>query len=371
MRHIARPTRMCSRARGRKNAGRGCVQAFRCRVAALFVCAAVAQAAVSGCAPAPRQVSITMTCKQYPQLLLRDGAVVCWDQPVGAGKAELYVASVAGARPVGLFRSPGQLNQPITATSFVSAVSEFAGGAHPDILVYDLTARTCEVLVRDAAIYPSPYSVSPDGRRLLVRPFQSGVGLQSIDLRNRQAKSLARNVTVWDAVWGRGGASVVYACTPHSDPKSIRVREVELASMQGKNVWSASLEAVSKPRCSPDGRNLAYITSDQLVCHSLKSGQRWAVARGRPADLDYVWSPDGSRLAVLATADSAELSVFDVVSRTIEKVPLDSGDGVVYPLGWLPDNKHFLVKIVDIRPHQHQIVAVTLLGKGNQAQRVR
>ncbi|MDH7602574.1 MAG: hypothetical protein QHI38_10570 [Armatimonadota bacterium] len=312
-----------------------------------------------------------MTCSHYPQLLLPDGAVVCWDQPVGVGKAELYVVLEAGTRRVDLFRSPGSMNQPITATRFVSTVSTSVEGAHPDILMYDLTARTCEVLIRGAATLPSPHSVSPNGRRLLVRPFQSGGGLLSVDLRNGRATSLASKATVWDAVWKRGGASVVYAATPHSDPKIVQAHEVELGSMQDRKIWSASLETVSTPRCSPDGRNIAYITGDQLVCHSLESGQRWVVALGRPADLDYVWSPDGSRLAALATGHSAELSVLDVASRRIEKVPLDSGDGVVYPLGWLPDNKHFLVKIVDIRPHQHQVVAVTLLGKGKQARHIR
>lgn len=367
---IARSTRICSRARYCKNLGRGHVQAFRRRVAALFVCAAVAQVAISGCAPAPQQVSVIVTCKHYPQLLLPDGAVLCWGLPVGSSRTELFVVSRAGARRVGLFRSPGLLNLLITPTRFVSTVSTSAKGVHPAVVVYDLTARTCQVLVREAVTFPSPYSVSPDGCKLLIKPFHSRVGLQSIDLRNRRATSLVSNFSVQDAVWVRGGASVVYVGIPLSDLKSIQVHEVELASMKDRRLWSAPLGTVSNLCCSPDGHNIAYVTNDQLVCHSLESGQRWAVALGRSAALDCVWSPDGSRLAVLAKGDSDELLIFDVASRTIEKVPLDSGDGVAFPLGWLSDNKHFFIKIADIGPHQHQVVAVTLLGKGNQTQRV-
>lgn len=318
-------------------------------------CALVTCAVVCGCSSTPRHTQMATT-HHYPQVMLKDDTLVCWDTRPGS----VDVFTVKEGKPVraGSYPCPGPVNWPISDLAWVSSVSDGPSGPH-SVRLYDLSTEKPRTLIKHAVICQSQYPVSPDGRMILVTLKGDGNATGVINTASGRFRPLLRNAVVWDAIWSREEASVIFACTLEDEPKSITLRKVYLNESRTRRLWGRPMGSVRRVRCSPDGQHIAYMQDSTLVCESLTSKRCWAVTEGkdsRPAD-DYTWSRDGRRLAALTTSEPLRVSFVDSGRQSVSTAEVDE-KGTAFMLGWLADDRHLAVKLVDVKPRTHRVIAI-------------
>ena len=224
---------------------------------------------------------------------------------------------------------------------------------------------------------PREPRLSPDGRRVAYTAEAAGARqLFALDLRS----GLARQVTasehaVSDPQWSPDGTRLAY----------VREKAIWIIGIDGSRPTIVADHPAGQhaPRWAPDGRRIAFVSRRRgwsqawVVAAPLpRRGPRPAQAsRPEPRALTPVgmdveelqWSPDGSRIAVLAQRDpdltTTQVTVVDVAGGE-ELVVAGAGAWETSPR-WLPDGSGLLV--ASDRDGWFQVVRVPIGGGDRSA----
>ena len=279
-------------------------------------------------------------------------------------------------------RPPGSKNKPKPAVAAPAAAAAAPRAAAPPAARRPSTpaaARREGLTIEQMVAVESPREprLSPDGRRVAYTAEAAGARqVFVLDLRS----GLVRQVTasehaVSDPQWSPDGTRLAY----------VREKAVWIVGIDGTRPTIVADHPAGQlaPRWAPDGRRIAFVSRRRGW------GQAWVVAaplprRGpRPARAarpepraltpvgtdveDLRWSPDGSRIAVLAQRDpdltTMQVAVVDVAGGE-ERVVAGVGAWETSPR-WLPDGSGLLV--ASDRDGWFQVVRVPLDGGDRQA----
>lgn len=172
-----------------------------------------------------------------------------------------------------------------------------------------------------------------------------------------------------------------YMWTPSGNPGMISFRRLEPATLKTISLADGRLSAYPiterypvGPRFSPSGSHLGIIANvdgaDQLVVYNLKTKQRIPLSTTvRPERYSWLWSPDGSRIAFLATNQTNpphhELYVVDVATSRSSRLA-DIGPAKPYNatlFRWRSDGKaiDFITGAYTVRKSAAELRRVTLI----------
>src|SRR3954463_3926573 len=139
---------------------------------------------------------------------------------------------------------------------------------------------------------------------------------QSAQKRPLKLDDLYQLRDVGDPQRSPDGASVAFVVSTVDVKKDKNVSHLWLASWDGKQERQLTFsdEGESPPRWSPDGRQLAFMSSRQDPC---EKSQIWLLplAGGEAAKItdfkrdidDFAWSPDGKRMVLVVEDDPDEM----------------------------------------------------------------
>ncbi|MBM3335867.1 PD40 domain-containing protein [Candidatus Sumerlaeota bacterium] len=208
-------------------------------------------------------------------------------------------------------------------------------------------ALSCSVL--------SPIAWSPDGRWVaLIRPvLEKGPGQDEWTLKGTQLwivsrspaerhRLLSTSGTLSGPAWASDSKSV-YVVDLSDEKRTAAVCQV---SIEGKRREIARFDSVQEiggvarvaPAVSPDGRHIAFARDKTSVVVATAAGQ---VVRQIEAEepVSLAWSPDGQRLAVVASGDEQRASVRILDVKSGQAKPLDAR---YRTMAWLPDGKRLV-----------------------------
>lgn len=146
-------------------------------------------------------------------------------------------------------------------------------------------------------------------------------------------------------------------------PESLEIRMGGIAFLQSH-----------QPRYSPDGRHIAYISSDgpaaELWVRTLADGTTRRLTRLGGRINSYAWSPDGSALALADDKyGSFDIWIVQLASGAVRRLTSDMRYEV-FP-AWTPDGAHLVFVRLDERWLDHDVVIRPADGSGSERVIVR
>jgi dipeptidyl aminopeptidase/acylaminoacyl peptidase len=172
--------------------------------------------------------------------------------------------------------------------------------------------------------------------------------------------------------------------SPDGSRLALVVSEPAQAAGQRRNIWlydfrdktlkqfTASPKADTRPRWSPDGRTLAFLSNrdgeTQVYLIPIDGGEAWALTESKTGVTSFEWAPDGKRLAFETTSPKTEeeekkekdkddartvgrpegralLQVIDIESKAIKT--LVRGPWRVSEYRWTPDGGSLIMTATD------------------------
>ena len=161
-----------------------------------------------------------------------------------------------------------------------------------------------------------------------------------------------------------------------SDPLSgqHRTRHIWVYEVKSKNAWQFTYSEKSEgtPRWSPDGKQLAFLSSrgeeQQIYAMRVNGGEAAALTKSKAGVQNFAWSPDGKRIAFLSpdpktdeqekkekdkddshVADKEErhprLRILDLTTR--QELALTTPNWEIKELQWSPQGKSLVVVATD------------------------
>ncbi|MBL9168788.1 MAG: prolyl oligopeptidase family serine peptidase [Verrucomicrobiales bacterium] len=200
--------------------------------------------------------------------------------------------------------------------------------------------------------YPSPVSLSPDGKRILVK--------------TRHEKDF--EISILDRVSGLVVASdrspdTQLSLTWHPDSEAIAFQEAREGNRQyqlcvlssrtkKRHRLNAPITRSAAPpiRWHPEGLKLAYFVTTES-----RSGRIVSVNtedNGEPATIldeaalngDFAWSPNGDELAAVSALESSRVLLVRIQPKELKAIDLPSGT-IVRDLAWAPSGKTMLMTV--------------------------
>ncbi len=206
-----------------------------------------------------------------------------------------------------------------------------------ELVLVDLERGSTTSVAQDQQLYSSP-RISPEGTRVavVVRSSEGAFQIWVYDLADGSRKRLPAEADSFDPVWTPDGTRITYASTRRGPSNLFWIRAdgttppelllkselgiypsswspngllafLEMNTSGGLDVWVLSRDLLrspvlatssneSKPRFSPDGRWLAYTSSesdgDQVYVGPYPgTGKRWLISPG--GGREPIWSADG------------------------------------------------------------------------------
>lgn len=186
-----------------------------------------------------------------------------------------------------------------------------------------------------------------------------------------------------ELIWARKSISDLQL-SPDGIRLAMVVSEPVLGSDTRRNIWiyelstrrlrqfTASAKPDGRPRWSPDGRTLAFLTarggSNQVYRIDLDGGEALALTEAKTAVGSFEWSPDGKRIAFETTPPKTDeeekkekdkddarivgreeknsiLQVMDIASKTVKT--LVQGAWRFSEYAWMPDGSALVIAATD------------------------
>ena len=216
------------------------------------------------------------------------------------------------------------------------------------------------------------------GRSVLAVPVLACVLFAPIAVAEEPGGSLTPEL-----IWTRTSISDLQL-SPDGGRLAMIVSEPALGSETRRNVWiydfstrrlrrfTSSVKPDSRPRFSPDGGTLAFIStrggSDQIYGIDLDGGEAHPLTEAKTRVRSFEWAPDGKRIALETAAPKTDeeekkekdkddariagseeksplLQVMDIASKTVRT--LAQGPWRISEYVWMPDGSALVISATD------------------------
>jgi Tol biopolymer transport system component len=182
--------------------------------------------------------------------------------------------------------------------------------------------------------------MTPNGKKLLVEGYQSRGELVQYDPTSKQFVPFLGGIPAYGVAFSRDGKNIAYV------------------SLIDETLWTSRADGSDKvqityppdhaalPRWSPDGKQIAYVSS--------KAGKPWKIflvssQGGAPEELlpgdttegDPTWSADGTRVAFSSGLpfgqQKSDIRIMDMKTRQVSPIP---GSNDLFSPRWSPDGRY-------------------------------
>lgn len=193
---------------------------------------------------------------------------------------------------------------------------------------------------------PIAVNVSPDGKYLLTKvEGRGGFKITVLDCETkREVVSSFSKCTQRSLTWRPDSRAIAFQETSGMD-RPLYVLDIPSGE---KRAVAAPVSQTALPplRWSPSGKRLAYFDGDWakgrlLIINPEQDDQPLVVQTALPSDCDYVWSPDGTRIAETGLSEGGVVTVRKLSDS--QNSSFDIVEGSVHELAWSPDGNFILV----------------------------
>lgn len=217
----------------------------------------------------------------------------------------------------------------------------------------------------------SAFLVSPDGTQLLVKR-EIGDGDTELHLTQlNTGKLIGRHAGGYPLLisWRPGYTSLSFVKDNHGDRN---YRLMFWSPEDGKVILPNAPVLHSAHRLmrwSPDGRRLGFCAAEQamqsgplLVLDAASPENEPSVALQATDILDYAWSPDSQKLAVVTASDPGNVAIVDVREKTLNTIAL-SADCAIANVVWTQDGAGLIVASSQSGKNTFALRKVDIVGK--------
>jgi len=191
---------------------------------------------------------------------------------------------------------------------------------------------------------PYPVSMSPDGTRILARQMgPADFGLLLLERGGRTLCAVRDRDVQTAPSWKPDGSALAFF-VDHDGDQEFRMRVVDVSSCKVQDIPGTETVAPVL-RWSPDGSRLVFAAMDRENHRRLKivgpDHQVSPLFDGVAVRSGYIFSPDGTRIAVASEAAPGAVTLVSIAGgeqRQLEVVP----GGEVRSLDWSKDGKRLL-----------------------------